>query len=114
MTIIRKTLEEIVVSQEDLDLAASIADEDIDLSDIPEITPEQWAKAQVVYPEERILRSLGVDPAILAQLRDEKEPWAPLLNRILGGYLLARGKAKSLNAAPGVREDPPAPLADDD
>lgn len=60
MPIVRKTLKEIVVSQKEWDRALKVRDEDIDLSDIPEFTEEDFRKARRVTPEERRQRTPGV------------------------------------------------------
>ncbi|MFN3313752.1 MAG: hypothetical protein ACK46Q_09825 [Hyphomonas sp.] len=106
MTIIRKSLKDIVVSQEDWDLANQIRDEDIDLSDIPELTEEDFRNARLVTPEERMLWSLGIDRVVVEKLREEGTPLRELLNRVLRGYLVAQGQLTERAGSPGVHEEP--------
>lgn len=106
MTIIRKFLKDMVVSQEDWDLANQIRDEDIDLSDIPELTEEDFRNARLVMPEERMLWSLGVDRVVVETLREEGTPPCELLNRVLRGCLVAQGHFTERASSPGVHEEP--------
>lgn len=106
MTLIRKTLEEIAAAppvQPDL---VQIRDEDIDLSDIPELTEEDFRNARLVTPEERMLWSLGVDRVVVEKLREEGTPLRELLNRVLRGYLVAQGQLPERAGSPGVHEEP--------
>jgi len=73
-------------------------DEDIDYSDIPATTPEQWAKAVVRWPvggppaKEQI--TLRVDADVLAWFRARGKGYQTHINALLRAYMKAHAGSK--------------------
>lgn len=106
MTIVRNNLKDIKASQADVERSAALSDDEIDFSDIPALTEEDFANARLVSPDARALRSLGVERAIIEKLGEEERPLREILNRVLRGYLIAQGRLEDGSRAGGVREEP--------
>ncbi len=61
-------------------------DEDIDYSDIPEITPEFWKTAKMVTPIEKEKISIRLDKDIIDFLKKNGRGYQSLINSILRTY----------------------------
>ena len=68
-------------------------DSDIDLSDIPEITPEMFAKAVVKEglkePAKKTLLTLRVDKDVLAWYKSQGRGYQTRINSLLRAYMEA-------------------------
>jgi uncharacterized protein (DUF4415 family) len=66
-------------------------DEDIDFSDIPEATPEQWAKAVVRWPSASPLAkqqiTLRLDADVLKWFRAQGKGYQTQINALLRAYM---------------------------
>lgn len=69
-------------------------DKDIDLSDIPEVTPEQFAKAVIrrgLKPKARKAQlTLRVDDDVLAWFRSQGRGYQTQINALLRAYMKAQ------------------------
>jgi uncharacterized protein (DUF4415 family) len=78
-------------SQTDWDRLDALADEDIDLSDDPEATPEMFARAIVrkglkpVEPKKQI--TLRLDADVLAWFREQGPGYQSRINQLLRAYM---------------------------
>ena len=81
-------------SMTDWDRLDSMKDEDIDLSDAPEITPEMFAKAIVkrglkpAAGKEQV--TLRIDSDVLAWFREQGPGYQTKINRLLRAYVDAQ------------------------
>ncbi len=64
----------------------AIKDKDIDLSDIPEITPEQWKNARIVHPQNKKAISLRVDEDMLKWFKKQGKGYQSFMNSVLRSY----------------------------
>lgn len=80
-------------SQTDWERLATMQDEDIDLSDIPEITPEMFAKAVVrrgLTPEPRKKQvTIRLDSDVLEWFRGQGKGYQTRINALLRAYMEA-------------------------
>jgi uncharacterized protein (DUF4415 family) len=71
-----------------------MTDKDIDLSDIPEVTPEQFARAVIRHglkPKARKAQlTLRVDDDVLAWFRSQGRGYQTQINALLRAYMKAR------------------------
>ena len=80
-------------SETDWERLRSLADEDIDTSDIPEPTPEQFARAVVrkglkpVLPKQQV--TLRLDAEVLAWFRAQGGGYQTRINQLLRAYMEA-------------------------
>ena len=83
-------------SETDWDRLETMTDEDIDFSDSPEITPEQFAKAVVMKGLEPIpnkkLVSLRIDQDVLEWFRAQGAGYQTKMNQLLRAYMEAHQK----------------------
>lgn len=61
---------------------AALKDEDIDTSDIPEITDEQWSKAELFRPK-KVFTSFRCDADVLEWLKSKGRGYNTRMNQIL-------------------------------
>jgi len=80
MTISKKRLTEI----------ASIRDEDIDYSDIPELDDTFWAKAELKMPENKSRITVRIDNDVLTWLKSQGAGYQTRMNAILRTYMEAQ------------------------
>ena len=84
------------ISETDWDRLETMTDEDIDFSDSPEITPEQFAKAAVMKGLEPIpnkkLVSLRIDQDVLEWFRAQGAGYQTKMNQLLRAYMEAHQK----------------------
>ncbi len=64
----------------------NMKDEDIDTSDIPEITAKQWKDTKIVVPKNKIAISLRIDEDILAWFKKHGKGYQSFMNSILRSY----------------------------
>lgn len=72
--------------KENLKKLKKIKDEDIDYSDIPEITPEFWKTAKMIYPVEKEKISIRLDKDVLDFLKKTGKGYQTTINTILRTY----------------------------
>jgi uncharacterized protein (DUF4415 family) len=73
----------------------SMKDEDIDFSDIPELTEEQARTAIVVYPDNKTQLTLRLDPAVVLWFKSQGPRYQTRMNAVLRAYYEAhREQAK--------------------
>ena len=72
-------------SQTDWQRLDAMTDEDIDLSDCPEITPEMFAKAVV----QRVLVTLRIDNDVLEWFKSQGQGYQTQINQLLRAYMEA-------------------------
>jgi uncharacterized protein (DUF4415 family) len=81
-------------SQTDWKRVDALRDEDIDLSDIPEMTPEMFAKAIVrrglapLPPKEQV--TLRLDSDVLTWFRSQGRGYQTQINALLRAYMKAK------------------------
>lgn len=82
------------VAQEDLDHLKKLRDEDIDLSDIPELTDTFWENAErgKFYRPRKQQITVKIDADVLAWLKADGKGYQTRLNRILRQTMLAQTK----------------------
>jgi len=80
-------------SQTDWELLNAVDDENIDLSDIPELTPEMFAKAVVKRglkdKETKILLTIRVDQDVLTWFKSQGRGYQTRINSLLRAYMEA-------------------------
>ena len=73
----------------------NLPDDEIDLSDAPELTPELFAKARLVVPNPNpVPVQLEVDPVLLAWFQTQGADWQQTMRDALREYALAYKPAK--------------------
>jgi uncharacterized protein (DUF4415 family) len=90
-------------SRTDFDRLARMADDDIDMSDIPEILPEKFAKAIVrkgLKPAPRKSQvTLRIDADVLQWFKDSGKGYQTRINSLLRIYMEESKKAGSRKGA---------------
>jgi uncharacterized protein (DUF4415 family) len=93
--------------QEDFDTVSAMRDEDIDFSDIPEVTDWTGAKRGMFYRPVKHAVSLRLDADIIAWFKDHAtagEKYQTAINRVLRKYVVTRGQdAVSRSGSSGAR-----------
>ncbi len=83
-------------SQTDWKRIEAMRDEDIDFSDVPEITPEQFAKGVLMKGlkpvERKTLLSLRVDQDVLEWFKAQGAGYQTKMNQLLRAYMEAHQK----------------------
>jgi uncharacterized DUF497 family protein len=84
-------------SQTDWDYVATLQDEDIDLSDIPEVTAEQMARARLrvggqPVPQGKVQVSMLLDAAVVAYFKAQagERDYQTLINEVLKASIYGR------------------------
>lgn len=97
MTMVRYKANEVPkVSQKELDAIKSIKDEDIDLSDIPELGEDFWKNAKRGGQHDELYRpkkqqiTVKIDADVLAWLKSDGKGYQTRLNAILRGAMLEK------------------------
>lgn len=90
MTITRKTLTEIEnespLSKDELTELASIPEEDIDTSDIPELDDEFWKNARVRFPGGKERLTVRFDEDMVQWFRDQGRGYQTKMNAVLRSF----------------------------
>ena len=85
-------------SQTDWERLEAMEDEDIDLSDLPELTPEMFAKAVVKRglkdKENKTQLTIRVDHDVLAWFKSQGRGYQTRINSLLRAYMEANVKHK--------------------
>lgn len=93
MTTVKRSLDDLAVSQKRLDEIKAIKDEDIDLSDIPELGEEFWAKAELRSPVSKKGVYIRLDSDVLDWLKSQGKGYQTRINTILRSYYEAKKSA---------------------
>lgn len=108
-----------VVSLTDWDRVRAMKDEDIDFSDLPEITPDMLKSAVIriagkVVPKEMKVVRLPIDREVLAYYQAEAgdDAYWKLINDVLRERMLEEQSATSLYRV--IREEPTTPYTTDE
>ncbi len=72
----------------------ALKDEDIDYSDIPEATPEFWARAKVIEPGPKKPISIRLDQDVLEWFKKQKGRYQQRINQVLRSYMDAHLKSR--------------------
>ena len=84
-----------VTSKKRLKELAAKPDSEIDYSDIPELGPEFWKKAELVRPTPKEAISLRIDADVLAWFRRQGKGYQSLMNAVLKSYCEAHASSSS-------------------
>lgn len=85
-------------SETDWERIRNMRSEDIDLSDLPEVTPEMFAKAvirknfQPIPPKQQI--TLRIDDDVINFFRDQGRGYQTKINQLLRAYMEAHKAAR--------------------
>jgi uncharacterized protein (DUF4415 family) len=71
----------------------SMRDEDIDLSDMPELGPDFFANA-IIWPGPKKQITVRIDPDVLAFFRKQGRGYQTMINAVLRKYVEARKERK--------------------
>jgi len=86
-------------SKTDWDRLHAMKDEDIDLSEIPEIDPEMMKTLKVRMPKPKELVSIRIDPDVLEWLRKQGKRYQTRMNAVLRSYVEAQSQEKTAQPA---------------
>lgn len=86
MTTSKKTLDELSVSDARLAELAAMPDEDIDTSDIPELTDDFWKSAKVRYPEGKERLTIRLDEDMVQWFRSQGRGYQTKMNAVLRSF----------------------------
>lgn len=86
MTIVKKSLNELSISTEQLEKIRAIKDKDIDYSDIPELDNSFWKNAKVSIPESKKGVYIRLDGDVLTWLKSQGKGYQTKINAILRSY----------------------------
>ena len=78
------------ISKKRLAKIASIRDEDIDYSDIPELDENFWANAELKMPENKSRITIRIDSDVLTWLKSQGTGYQTRMNAILRTYMEAQ------------------------
>ncbi len=76
--------------QTDWERLDKMRDEDIDLSDIPEITPEMWKHAVVVPPDNTQQVTLRIKRSVLDYFKAGGKGYQTRINQVLESFVKAQ------------------------
>ncbi len=82
------------MTEEELEAFGAMEDEDIDFSDIPELTAEDWKNARVVFPESKRSISIRVDNSVLNWFKSQGKGYQSRMNAVLRAYVEAHRERK--------------------
>jgi uncharacterized protein (DUF4415 family) len=77
-----------------LDELKALKDEDIDFSDIPEMTEVQAKAAVVVHPDNKTQLTLRLDPAVVLWFKSQGPRYQTRMNAVLRAYYEAQKSGK--------------------
>ena len=86
MTIVRKSLDELNASPDELKKLRTMKDEDIDYSDIPELDKTFFEEAEVVMPPEKKHVSIRLDADVLEWMQAQGKGYQSRINAVLRAY----------------------------
>ena len=93
MGTVRVSRDKIKLSKEDkkrLEKLASLSDDEIDLSDIPELDEEWFASAKVVLPKNKTPVTMRLDDDIVEWFKSDGKGYQTRINAILRAYVDAQ------------------------
>ena len=76
-------------SRTDWDRVATMADEEIDYSDIPPLRDDFFKDAQVRWPEKKKQVTLRIDPDVIEFFRKQGKGYQSMINAVLRKYVEA-------------------------
>lgn len=76
--------------QTDWERLARMKDEDIDLSDIPELDEQFWDNAQLAMPDTKERITIRVDQDVLDYFRESGPGYQTRMNAVLRSFVTAR------------------------
>jgi len=82
--------EELEQGQTDWERLDNMRDEDIDLSDIPEITSEMWKNAVLVEPDTTQQVTLRIKRSVLDYFKAGGKGYQTRMNQVLESFVKAR------------------------
>ena len=91
----------IIKSQTDWERLDAMQDEEIDFSDIPEVTPEMFAKAIVrrgLKPHTKSQLTLRLDSDVIDWFKQQGRGWQTQMNALLRAYMEERQTQAKLQA----------------
>ncbi|MFN8472448.1 MAG: BrnA antitoxin family protein [Anaerolineae bacterium] len=94
-------------SHTDFSRLDAMSDADIDLSDLPEITPEMFARATVrrgLKPHTKTQLTLRLDSDVVEWFRQQGRGYQTQMNALLRAYM-EESKARAANGKPGRPAD---------
>ena len=71
---------------------ATVKDQDIAFSDIPELDDDFWRNAELIEPDRTEQVTLRVKRSVLAYFRAPGKGYQSRMNRVLESYVRAQGK----------------------
>lgn len=69
---------------------AALGDEDIDFSDVPELSEKFWQQAELVEPDRTEQVTLRVKRSVLAHFKATGKGYQTRMNRVLESYVLTK------------------------
>jgi uncharacterized protein (DUF4415 family) len=105
----------IITSQTDWDRLDAMQDEEIDFSDIPEVTPEMFAKAIVrrgLKPLTKSQLTLRLDSDVIDWFKQQGRGWQTQMNALLRAYMEAQqqqSQQQTRRRQPAKIQDQPQP-----
>ncbi len=82
------------ISKKRLKEIAAIPDSQIDYSDLPELGPEFWAKAKVVFPEPKKAVTIRIDGDVLDWFKKGGKGYQSRMNSVLRSYMESVDKGR--------------------
>jgi uncharacterized protein (DUF4415 family) len=73
---------------------AEMKEEDIDLSDIPELDHDSWDNAELVMPEAKVSISIRVDREVVDYFREGGPGYQTRMNAVLKSFVEAHKKKR--------------------
>jgi uncharacterized protein (DUF4415 family) len=86
-------------SKTDWEKLRSLKDDEIDLSEIPELTDEMWAGAEVGVLAKKIPLSIRLDEDVVAWFRAQGDGYQTRINEVLKHFVKVQSKAAPINAS---------------
>jgi uncharacterized protein (DUF4415 family) len=86
MSTVRKSLDELKASPDELKKLRAMKDKDIDYSDIPELDEDFFVNAEVVMPSEKKHLSIRIDADVLEWMKAQGKGYQSRINAILRSY----------------------------
>lgn len=86
MSTSKKSLNELTISDERIAELAALPDDDIDTSDIPELTDEFWKNARVRYPGGKERLTVRFDEDMVEWFRSQGKGYQTKMNAVLRSF----------------------------
>jgi len=86
MTIIKKSLDELSISDERIAELAAMPDEDINTDDIPELDDEFWQNARVRFPGGKQRLTVRFDEDMVQWFRSQGRGYQTKMNAVLRSF----------------------------